>query len=132
MGRTHIHTVQRTPYTWLIARKELTTHMEKDLKQEINTAFENKPQGGNRVYALMLFYTELELGISQKPNVWLNFGNQYYESGSQALEAYANTPCPASQLIDAQDKDELLVKMNDMLHNFNNPKWLEENLYPTL
>lgn len=106
--------------------------MEKDLKQEIKTAFENKPQGGNRVYALMLFYTELELGISQKPNVWLNFGNQYYENGSQALEAYANTPCPASQLIDAKDKDELLVKMNDMLHNFNDPKWLEENLYPCL
>ena len=106
--------------------------MKKDLNQEINTAFESKPTGGNRVYALMLFYTELELGISQKPNIWLNVGNQYYESGAQALEAYANTSCPASQLIDAKDKDELLVKMNDMLNNFKDPKWLEENLYPYL
>lgn len=105
---------------------------EKNLEQEIKTAFDNKPEGGNRVYALMLFYTELELGISQKPNVWLNYGNHYYESGAQALEAYANTPCPASQLIDARDKDELLIKMNDMLNHFKDNKWLEENLYPYL
>lgn len=105
---------------------------QKDLKQEITKAFDNKPEGGNRVYALMLFYTELELGISQKPNVWLNYGNHYYESGAQALEAYANTPCPASQLIDARDKDELLIKMNDMLNHFKDNKWLEENLYPYL
>lgn len=105
---------------------------EKNLEQEINTAFENKPQGGNKVYALMLFYTELEMGISQKPNVWFNYGNRYYENGSQALEAYANTPCPASQLIDARDKDELLIKMNDMLNHFKDSKWLEENIYPYL
>lgn len=106
--------------------------MEKDLKQEITKAFDNKPEGGNRVYALMLFYTELELGISQIPNKWLNYGNRYYENGAQALEAYANTPCPASQLIDARDKDELLIKMNDMLNHFKDNKWLEENLYPYL
>ena len=80
----------------------------------------------------MLFYTEMELGISQKPNVWINYGNQYYENGVEALEAYANTPCPASQLIDAENKEELLVKMNDMLHNFQDKKWLEECLYPSL
>lgn len=106
--------------------------MGQNLEQEIKTAFSNKPEGGNRVYALMLFYTELELGISQKPNVWLNYGNQYYENGAQALEAYANTPCAASQLIDARDKDELLIKMNDMLNHFKDNKWLEENLYPYL
>ena len=106
--------------------------MEKDLKNEVETAFKGKPEGGNRVYALMLFYTELELGISQIPNKWLNVGNHYYEKGIDALEAYANTKCPASQLIDAKDKDELLIKMNDMLNHFKDSKWLEENLYPYL
>lgn len=80
----------------------------------------------------MLFYTEMELGISNKPNVWLNYGNLYYDNGLEALETYANTKCPASQLIDAESKEELFVKMNDMLHNFQDNKWLEENLYPYL
>ena len=105
---------------------------EKDLQQEVSDAFKKKENNKKRVYALMLFYTELELGISQKPNAWINFGNQYYDNGLEALEAYANTRCPASQLIDAEDKDELLVKMNDMLNNFKDTKWLEECLYPSL
>lgn len=107
--------------------------MEQNLQQEVSNAF-NKKENHNRkrVYALMLFYTELELGISQQPNTWINYGNQYYDNGLEALEAYANTPCPASQLIDAEDKDELLVKMNDMLNNFKDKKWLEECLYPSL
>lgn len=104
---------------------------EKNIKQEIdNNIHENN--NGHKVYALMLFYTELELGISQVPNKWYNVGNHYYDNGTAALEAYANTSCPASQLIDAKDKDELLVKMNDMLNNFKDNKWLEENLYPYL
>lgn len=105
--------------------KRMTT----DLQQQVSDAFKTPTK---KVYALMLFYTEMELGISQKPNTWINFGNQYYENGIEALEAYANTPCPASQLIDAESKEELLVKMNDMLNNFKDNKWLEECLYPSL
>ena len=78
----------------------------------------------------MFFNTELELGISQEPNKWVNTGLLVYDSGLQALEAYANIPNPASQLIDAPTIEELNTKCIDMLHNFQNKQWLENNLYP--
>ena len=80
----------------------------------------------------MLFNTELELGISNKPNKWVNTCNAFYKDGLSALSAYANTPNPASQLIDAKAPEELINKMEEMLMNFKNEKWLENELYPSL
>ena len=90
--------------------------------------FDSRP--GKRHWALMLFNTELELGISNKPNKWVNTGNRYFSDGQQALDAYANIPNPASQLVDGETPEELLKEMEDMLHNYEDEKWLEENLYP--
>jgi len=83
-------------------------------------------------YALMLFETELKLGISSTPNKWVNTANYLFENGLEALNAYANTPCPASQLIEAEDDYELKCKMGEMMLNYQNEKWLNENLYPFL
>jgi hypothetical protein len=83
-------------------------------------------------YALMLFYTGRELGITDKPGVWYNTHTYYYDNGTEALNAYANTPCPASQLIQASDQFELECLMGDMLLNFQDEEWLNENLYPYL
>ena len=104
---------------------------DKKIESEIKKAFEGTPV--NRKYwALMLFNTEIELGISNKPNKWVNTRNIYYKDGISALEAYANTPNPASQLIDATTPEELEQKMEEMLVNFADEKWLEEELYPAL
>ena len=100
-----------------------------NIKSEVERAFsgvENK----NKYWALMLFNTELELGISNEPGKWVNTGNAFYKDGLSALNAYANTPNPASQLIDARTVEELEIKMEEMSQHFKDNKWLEENLYP--
>ena len=105
--------------------------MEESIKDQVERAFsgvENK----NKYWALMLFNTELELGISNSPGKWVNTGNAFYKDGLSALNAYSNTPNPASQLIDAKTPEELVTKMEEMLHNFKDDKWLEEYLYPCM
>ena len=86
----------------------------------------------NKKFAVMFFETEVELGVSDNPNKWVNTKNYYYDNGREALECYANTPCPASQFIEAEDDFELKCKMGEMMNNFRDEKWLEENLYPYL
>ena len=80
----------------------------------------------------MLFETELRLGVSNNPNKWVNTTNYYFNNGTEALECYANTPNPASQLIEATDDYELKCKMGEMMINYRNENWLNENLYPYL
>ena len=103
----------------------------KELQEAVAKEFLNS-RPGKRHWALMLFETELELGISNKPNKWVNVGNRYFSNGTQALDAYANTPCPASQLVDGETPEELEKEMTDMLAHYQDDKWLEDNLYPYL
>ena len=72
----------------------------------------------------------MEMGISNTPNKWINTNNAYYNNGTAALNAYANTPCPASQLVEGETPEELEKAMLDMVQNYKDNKWLEENLYP--
>jgi hypothetical protein len=83
-------------------------------------------------YAVMFFSTELELGISDKPEQWVNTDIYYTDNGAKALYKYANTPNPASQLIVAEDEYELKSKIGEMILNFQDKEWLDENLYPYL
>lgn len=83
-------------------------------------------------WALMLFFTELEMGVSETPGKWINTGNIFYDNGTDALSAYANTQCPASQLVDGTTDEELEMAMEEMLNNYKDEQWLEENLYPYL
>ena len=46
------------------------------------------------------------------------------------MDSYANIPNPASQIVDAKNLDELETTMLEMINNYNNPQWLEDNLYP--
>lgn len=85
-----------------------------------------------KYYCLMLFRTEFELGKSLTPGVWVNTDNLYFDDGYEAIEAYANTRCPASQLIDAESKEELDRKVEEMKANYADREWLETNLYPFL
>ena len=109
---------------------DIKTH-SMDIKTQVKNAFENFESKG-KLWALMLFNTELELGISNSPGKWVNTGNAFYKDGVSALNAYSNTQNPASQLIDAKTTEELELKMEEMLHNYKNEKWLENNLYPFL
>lgn len=88
-----------------------------------------------KVLAVMLFYRASELGIPRevaRPNQWINTRNIRFDDTFSAMQYYANTPCPASQLIEAGSMKELESKMNEMISNFGNPDWLRDNLYPYL
>lgn len=103
---------------------------EKILVDYIEDNFDKQRKGKH--FMLMLFETELELGISNTPNRWECCGYRYFSNGVEALNAYANTPNPASQLVDAMTKKELIancLKMNEDMKDLN---WLNKNLYPYL
>lgn len=100
----------------------------KTLINHINSSLPKNHTG--RLHALMLFFTEVELGYSNTPNKWVNTSNSVYFNGIDALNAYANTRCPASQLVEGDTPEELADNMIQMVHNFNNEAWLETELYP--
>lgn len=43
-----------------------------------------------------------------------------------ALTLYSETPCPASQLIEAYSEEELEAMIEEMIQNFKNPKWVSK------
>lgn len=101
--------------------------MTEEVKQ-MATALIPESFKDNRFFALMLFYRGYEIGLPNG-NVWVNTRNIFYDDPMAALDAYTNTPCPASQLIEAHTEEELKQKMKQMLLNYKDEKWLEENLY---
>lgn len=55
-----------------------------------------------------------------------------YDSEEAQLNSYANTPCPASQCFEANSEEEIEKKVEEFKNNFENEKWLEENIYPCI
>jgi len=98
---------------------------------EFKQEYLKKPGKCKKIFAVMFFNTEFELGISANPYAWINTGNIVTLNGFEALEIYANTPNPASQILDAESIEELTDKMLEMNKNFKDEKWLEK-LYETL
>lgn len=80
----------------------------------------------------MLFVEESDITCNPQDNgKWINTRNVYFHNGGMALNYYANTPCPASQLIDAETLPELIQARNQMLLNFKDEQFLDnlrENL----
>lgn len=103
-----------------------------DYKKLVDEAFKNDIEKGKKIWAVMFFNTEIELGESNIPNKWVNTGNSFFTKGIDALNTYANTQNPASQIIDGETKEELANNMEEMMQNFSNIDWLNENLYPYL
>jgi len=87
-----------------------------------------------KYFCVMLFFEESDITGYYNPETkenWINTRNLYFRNGSKALDTYANTRCPASQLIDAETIEELAQKRNQMLDNFKDEKFLDE-LHETL
>ena len=101
-------------------------------KMDVSPAFKPGPGHRKKGYALLLFNTEMELGVSNKPNKWVNTRIILYNNGTSALNAYANIPNPASQLVEGETPEVLQNEIEKMLVNYSDDKWLEENLYPYL
>ena len=103
---------------------------EKEINNYIDRNFDENHNGKH--FLLMLFETEIDLGISNNPNRWECIRTRYFTNGTRALEAYANTPNPASQLIDAKTKEGLKLSALETIQDMKDEKWLNENLYPYL
>ena len=85
-----------------------------------------------KYYCVMLFVEESDITRNPKDNgKWINTRNVYFHNGGMALDYYANTHCPASQLIDAETLPELIQARNQMLNNFKDKKFLDK-LYETI
>lgn len=85
------------------------------------------------IYAVLLFFHWSEvmdeqpegiIHVMSKPRI---FTNQL-----TALNYYANTPCPASTMIEAETIDELNKLIDQTNKNYQDSDWLEANLYPFL
>jgi len=108
--------------------------MNENVKNLANALIPEKYRA-HRFYCVMMFYRNGDLGIPSEvadPNEWINTRNATFTDSQAALNCYANTPCPASQLIEADSKEELKAKQAEMVKNFQNKEWLEKNLYPYL
>lgn len=53
-----------------------------------------------------------------------------YKNKMDQLECYANTMCPASMTIEAENEHDLNIKINEMKNNFSNEEWLDVNIRP--
>lgn len=88
----------------------------------------------SKFYAVAFFYSAQEIGIDAdaitEPFVYhrtVTFNNK-----TDQLNCYANTMCPASQLLEANTEKELKEKIQKLRDNFRNNEWLEKNIYPYL
>lgn len=86
----------------------------------------------NKLFALMLFYAPEELGVEDCNESFCDPIIRTYSDKVDAMMAYANTQCPASQLIEANSQEELEVLIEQMKNNYKDEDWLETNLYPYL
>ena len=101
------------------------THLfTKDLKD----AFEKKEGSDKRVYAVMEFNTEFELGISCKPYEWVNSHSFVTLDGEEALALYVASENPMVEILNAHSLDELNKKMIKMANNFKNPEFVNNKV----
>ena len=83
----------------------------------------------SKKYAVMLFDTEVNLGVSIQPNKWVNVENKYFDNGADALHYYTHSDSQFLEIIDAEDMYELQCKMGEMLINYMEDAWLNEHVY---
>ena len=86
----------------------------------------------NTFNAVMLWFSEEEMGISNNRDIFRCVRIVKFEDPHMALDYYANTPCPASQLINADSQEELDAKIQEMYERFDHDddwhKYLREVL----
>lgn len=92
-----------------------------------------KEEKKKKFHMIMLFFTAEELGLpTDNPDQWVNVRNIRFDNAMDAMDYYANTQCPASVHISADTAEELEKEKEQMIRNYQDKEWLEENLYPYL
>lgn len=76
-------------------------------------------------YAFMPFWYWSEISDERPEEGDYILGNIVRTTDSlTALTLYSEIPCPTSQLIEANSKEELEAKIEEMKQNFKNPEWV--------
>lgn len=79
-----------------------------------------------KYYAFMPFWHWAEI-IDERPEYDYVLGNIVRtQNATLALTLYAETRCPASQLVEANSEKELEKKINEMIENFRNHEFIKE------
>ena len=90
----------------------------------------------NKVYGVYFAYSKQDFFPKE---VWNRFPTDYprdiarvhmFANASQQLDAYANTMCPASQLVTANSEKEFDEKIEQLKSNFEDPKWIAVHIDP--
>ena len=95
---------------------------------QLKDAYSKKPGPVRRIYAIMTFNTEFELGLSNKPYEWVNSSNTITLDGTSALHTYINSDNPMTKLVDGESFEELNNNMIDMVNNFKDPNFVTKEL----
>lgn len=83
------------------------------------------------IFGLFLPYCAADLGIGASWKYPKEFRKiKTFATKREQLDAYANTPCPASQMFDAEDEEEFERKIEILNSNFDDLEWLKENIFP--
>lgn len=116
-----------------------TTQKQNQAIQNFAEAIIPQEEKELKFHAVMFFvHLGSDLGIPKEvwrqENLtgWQHTRTLYFNDVMAALNCYANTPCPASQHISAATEEDLKAQEQEMINNFKDQKWLEENLYPYL
>jgi hypothetical protein len=91
----------------------------------------------SKFYGVYLAYSKYEV-LSEEdcsnPNIPDYPSNiaivRVYDNCQSQLDCYANTMCPASQLFEADTKQEIDEKVKEFQIKFQTKEWLEENIEP--
>ena len=94
---------------------------------EVKQAFNDKHGNTKKIYAVMSFNTEMELGISNKPYEWVNSNSIVTADGSTALYLYRKfSNDTITKIVDALSFNDLNKKMIEMTNNFKNPFYVQK------
>lgn len=95
---------------------------------------ENKEK--TKIYGVYFAYNQMEV-IGEYDNSKPYYSRELarvciYKDKFSQVEAYANTMCPASQLVEADSQEEFDKKIEELKNNFENEDWVKENIEPYL
>lgn len=109
-----------------------TTSMFENKDEIIDKLYEQLSGKPMTYYAFMPFFHWREC-CDKRPENNKNLHGDYIlahitktTDGAYAHHLYAEVPCPASQLVQANSPEELEKKIDEMIKNFENPEWVSE------
>lgn len=108
--------------------KEKSETIVKNLSK-LNREMNNNKQ---KYYAVVLYETEKNMHVSDNDRKFICIGTTILKDGAAALNIYANTPNPASQLIEGETYDDLVKNIEQMNKNYQDEEWLNKFLFPYL